>query len=291
MNCTIPRTAVLVACLAVAVNGAAEQSRATRRTVAQKARPPQAASAPKPAAAEPTTARVVTYSPRDVISVSTRLRYSTLLILPKDEAILDFVCGDKDLWSIEGEQNFAYVKPSTEGSKTNLNLVTASGNVYSFLLTEITSQPGREPDLKVFVEVTDPAMREAVASPKRLVSAKDLDDTRAELERAKAETRQVKQDSREAIDAGISQFVTNVRFAYRFEAGKRPFYVRAMYHDERFTYIQARPEETPTLYEVRDKQPNLINFAYKDGVYVAPKILDAGYLAIGRQRLPFKREE
>jgi type IV secretion system protein VirB9 len=158
-------------------------------------------------------------------------------------------------------------------------------------LAEISRQPGVEPDLKVFVEVNDPGMLDAVASPKRLISARELESTRAELEQAKAETRQAQEDAQKAIDAGISQFVTNVRFAYRFEAGKRPFYVRAMYHDDRFTYIQARPEETPTIYEVRDKRPNLIEFSYKDGVYVVSKILDEGYLAIGRQRLPFKREE
>ena len=82
-----------------------------------------------------------------------------------------------------------------------------------------------------------------------------------------------------------------MRFPYRFEAGKKPFLVRAMYHDDRFTYIQARPEETPTLYEIKDGQPNLVNFDYKDGVYVIEKILDRGYLAIGKQKLPFAREE
>jgi len=33
-----------------------------------------------------------------------------------------------------------------------LNLITASGHVYSFLLTEISNQPNAEPDLKLFVE-------------------------------------------------------------------------------------------------------------------------------------------
>jgi len=58
-----------------------------------------------------------------------------------------------------------------------------------------------------------------------------------------------------------------------------------------FTYIQARPEETPTLYETKDGQPNLVNFDYKDGVYVVGKILDRGYLVIGKQKWGFLREE
>src|SRR5262249_29882274 len=107
----------------------------------------------------------------------------------------------------------------------------------------------------------------------------------------KEETRKAREASQAAIDSGISRFVSNVRFPYRFEAGKKPFFVRAMYHDEKFTYIQARPEETPTLYEIKDSKPNLVNFDYKNGVYVVDKILDRGYLVIGNHKLGFTREE
>src|SRR5262249_31657878 len=107
---------------------------------------------------------------------------------------------------------------------------------------------------------------------------------------AKDETRRVKDSAQAVIDQGISRFVSNVRFPYRFDAGKRPFLVRAMYTDDKFTYIQARPEETPTLYEIKDGKPNLVNFQYKDGVYVVEKILEQGYLAIGKEKLIFKRE-
>ncbi len=107
---------------------------------------------------------------------------------------------------------------------------------------------------------------------------------------AKEETRQVKESAQGAIDRGITKFVSNVRFPYRFEAGKKPFNVRAMYNDDKFTYIQARPEETPALYELKDGKPNLINFDYQGGVYVVQKILDRGYLMIGKQKLTFTRE-
>ena len=44
--------------------------------------------------------------------------------------------GDKDFWVVNATQNILHVKPAKEGSSTNLNLVTGSGAVYSFLLTE-----------------------------------------------------------------------------------------------------------------------------------------------------------
>jgi type IV secretion system protein VirB9 len=235
--------------------------------------------------------KVVHYGDKDVVRLKTKLRYTTLIILPKNEQILDFTCGDKEFWVVQGIQNFAYVKPAKSGAQTNLNLITASGNIYSFVLAEVSELPDATPDLKVFVEPKDESMISAAGAAPKFVSSQAVDDYRQQAAIAKEETRQVKQATQEAIDSGINKFVANMRFPYRFEAGKKPFFVRAMYNDSKFTYIQARPEETPTLYEVQDGKPNLVNFEYKDGVYVVEKILDRGYLVIGKQKLSFARED
>lgn len=234
--------------------------------------------------------RTIRYSEQDVITVKTKVRFTTLIVLPKTENILDFTCGDKEFWVVNGNQNFAYIKPAKTGERTNLNLVTASGNIYSFIVSEVSNEKA-EPDLKLFVELRDEAMVAASRAAPRFVPARDLDAYRQQAEAAQEETKQMKIASEKAIHQGIQQFVSNVRFDYRFEAGKKPFNIRSMYHDDRFTYIQARPEEAPALYELKDGQPNLINFEYKDGVYVVQKILDRGYFVIGKQKLGFTREE
>ena len=72
-------------------------------------------------------------SPRSLIPLQTRLRYTTMIVLPEGEEILDVICGDRDFWVISATHNIAHVKPAKEGAATNLNLVTASGAVYSFL--------------------------------------------------------------------------------------------------------------------------------------------------------------
>jgi hypothetical protein len=46
---------------------------------------------------------------------------------------------------------------------------------------------------------------------------------------------------------------------------------------------------TPALYEVKDKKPSLINFDFSNGLYIVPKELDSGYLAIGKQKVEFHR--
>jgi len=236
--------------------------------------------------------RTVVYGERDVIPIRARLRFTTLIVLPKREQILDYVCGDKEFWIVNGAQNFAYVKPAKAGTRTNLNLVTASGNVYSFVLTETGEGPA---DLKVFVEPGDEAMLSALKGAPKFVPAEQIEDYRQQIEIAKNETREARQTAQAKIEREVSSFRSDypahIKFAYRFERDKRPFLVTAIFHDDKFTYIQANPQETPALYEVKDGKPNLINFQFKDGTYVVDKILDSGYLTIGKQRLPFTREE
>jgi type IV secretion system protein VirB9 len=282
----LKRSLCLILCGSLAVWGATPKTNAA----APKAAGIEGKLLPAPEPAAPFTAKVISYTEREVVRINTKVRYTTLIMLPKSEQILDYACGDKDFWVINGSQNFAYVKPAKAGARTNLNLVTASGNVYSFVLAEV-SETAVEPDLKVFVELKDESMMSAAGGQPRFVPAQELENYRRELATAKEEARQMKQTSQSAVDSGISSFISNVRFAYRFEAGKKPFFVRAMYHDDKFTYIQARPEETPTLYEIKDGKPNLVNFDYKDGVYVVGKILDRGYLVVGKQKLGFTREE
>src|ERR1700685_4615076 len=97
-------------------------------------------------------ARTVKYAETDVIPIHAKIRFSTLIVLPADEEILDATTGDKEFWIINGAHNLCYLHPAQQGIRSNLNLITSSGHVSSFLLTEISSEPNAEPDLKVFVE-------------------------------------------------------------------------------------------------------------------------------------------
>src|ERR1700704_2636259 len=105
-----------------------------------------------PARATTEAARVVKYAKEDIVPVRAKLRFSTLIVLPNDEEILDFTTGDKEFWIINGAHNLCYVHPAQAGIRSNLNLITASGHVYSFLLTEVSSDLNAQPDLKLFVE-------------------------------------------------------------------------------------------------------------------------------------------
>ena len=125
----------------------------------------------------------------------------------------------------------------------------------------------------------------------RFVSAREVENYRQQIEIAKEETQRAKQEAQEALDGQIGKFLSETRFTYRFSPDKKPFRIKAIWHDSKFTYIQGDPEEIPTLYEIRDGKPNLVNFEFKNGIYVAEKVIDRGYLAIGKSRLLFVRHE
>src|SRR5713226_4930485 len=152
-------------------------------------------------ATEAQTTREVNYNPRSVVRINARLRFTTMIILPDQEQILDFVCGDKEFWVVSGAQNLAYVKPAKAGASTNLNLVTASGNVYSFLLNEGTS----EADLKLYV-VPDGSMKGAGEGARKFYSAAEVNELRQATDTAKKEAQAARDGAAKTIDERVNQF-------------------------------------------------------------------------------------
>ena len=138
-------------------------------------------------------------------------------------------------------------------------------------------------------------MTSALNGSPKFASAAQVEDYRQQIEMAKEETRQTKNTAQSAIDREVTKFrsdyPTGLKFVYHFEHGKKPFLVDTIYHDDKFTYIRANPQETPALYEIKDGKPNLINFEYRNGTYIVGKILDSGYLTIGKARMNFIRRE
>ena len=149
--------------------------------------------------AQTTGVREVSASERTLISLTTKLRYTTMILLPEQEEILDVVCGDRDFWVISAAQHIAHVKPAKEGAATNLNLVTSSGRVYSFLLTE---QKGSQPDLKVYV-TADPSV---ATGPKKFYSAADMSALQAEVTSARTAAGAAQQRADETIASFKRQY-------------------------------------------------------------------------------------
>jgi type IV secretion system protein VirB9 len=233
--------------------------------------------------------REVTASDRSVIPLNTRLRYTTMIVLPDGEEILDVICGDRDFWVISAVQNVAHVKPAKASAETNLNLVTARGTIYSFLLSEKSAAPAAQaaPDLKVYV-IADPS---ASAGSQKYFSAAEVERLQAELTEAREAVTQAEVRARESVASAKQELPTLMQFPYAPLKYERPFLVRAMWHDGQSTYLQSDAGELPALYELKDGKPSLVNFQVQRGTYVVPKILERGYLALGNAKLTFELRE
>lgn len=239
-------------------------------------------------------ARIVKYGREDIVAVHAKLRFSTLIVLPDDEEILDFTTGDREFWIINGSHNLCYVHPAQAGIRSNLNLITASGHVYSFLLTEISSDATVQPDLKLFIEPKEGSAMGTVL--RGYVHAADAEAYKKEMadlrQQTTEEVRAAQAHAAEEINQFRSTYATKLRFDYELDpkASREPFLVSAIYHDDSFTYICSAAHEKPVFYEIKDGKPNLVSFQLENGVYIVPKVVDAGYLALGKKKLNFARQ-
>ena len=240
-------------------------------------------------------ARTIAYHARDLITLRAKLRYTTLIVLPEGDDVVEVTSGDKELWIVNAHGSLVSVKPAKAGSETNLNVLTTSGQVYAFLLTEISNRKGEEPDLTVYLDADDLAGVGSRHDRPAYVPAQQVDDFRAQAEIAREEARRATETARVQLDEGLTAFRTtyplSLAFPYQFKADTAPFFVHAMFHDDHVTYIQAHAPELPSLYELKDGTPNLVTFDVHGGTYVVPKVLDAGYFVIGKKTLVFRRVE
>ena len=217
----------------------------------------------------------------------TQVRHTTVIVLPADENILDFVVGDSEYWHLTGAANVAFLKPLSADAATNIALVCESGRIYSFLVAEQSDGP---PHLVVRVESGAEAARLSGGSGRPAFVARS---EVAAYQQMAAEAAEAARSAREAAEAGIleartqaesaieefrARYPERLAFEYRLDgdAADRPFLVEAMWHDGQFTYLRSHAQESPALYELRDGEPALVaTTSREDGLYIARHCLAA----------------
>jgi type IV secretory pathway VirB9-like protein len=234
-----------------------------------------------------TTTEAVVAHDEDIIPLHASIRETTLIVLPAAEKAMGVFCGDKTYWNVDvipGAERYVAVKPSKTGISTDIHIVTDHNNSYTFQAVEGSNVPVA---LKVFVK---PADTSSLEKPPVFVSASEVAGLKQQLAEAQDVLKRVQEKSAAEVKTKSEQvrasYPDTMQFAYNFKKEKPPFNVEAVWHDDKFTYIRAHPQEAPALYEVKDGKPNLIQFELRpDGLYFIPKILDRAYLQIGKQKL------
>jgi type IV secretory pathway VirB9-like protein len=234
------------------------------------------------ATAQETSARTVQYHSQDIVPIHAKLKYTTLIEVPPTEKIIEAATGDKDFWVVDVVGNFCFVHPAKAGISSNLNLITDKGNIYSFTLQDV-SVTAEMPDLKVLIQPADSSSIVASNGPAQYVPATQLDQSKQQLAAIQSHITQ-------AVDEYKSAYPLSLKFDYMFKANEAPFDIQSIYHDDKFTYIKTDAPEKFSVYEVKDGKPDLINYDLREGTYIIPKVMDSGYVELGKKRMDFSRK-
>ncbi len=234
------------------------------------------------AVAQDASARTVQYHSQDIVPIHAKLKYTTLIEVPPTEKIMEAATGDKDFWVVDVVGNFCFVHPAKAGISSNLNLITDKGNIYSFTLQDV-SGTAEVPDLKVLIVPADRSSIVASSGPAQYVPAAQLEQSQQQLAALQSHVEQ-------AVDAYKSAYPLQLKFDYTYKANEAPFNIQSIYHDNKFTYIKTNAPEKFSVYEMKDGKPNLINYDLRDGTYIIPKVMDSGYVELGKKRMEFSRK-
>jgi type IV secretory pathway VirB9-like protein len=232
-------------------------------------------------AAQDLAARKVQYHSQDIVPIRAKVKYTTLIELPATEKIMEAAVGDKDFWIIDVVGNFCFVHPAKPGISSNLNLITDKGNIYSFTLQDVS--PSGAPDLKVIVDPADASAIVASSGPPQFVPA-------AQLQRSQEQLAALQSHVTQSVDQYKSTYPMELKFDYTFKANEAPFDIQSIYHDQKFTYIKTTAPEKFSVYEMKDGKPNLVAYQLQEGTYVIPKVMDNGYVELGKKRMEFTRK-
>jgi type IV secretion system protein VirB9 len=253
-----------------------------------------AATDPKPL--EPNAPRTITVSEADTPPVvRAGLLQSTLILLPAEEKVANVFAGDTVDWVFDGghvPSRFISIKPKVANSVTDVHIISDHGNEYTLQLREVSGDGDPHFDSKVFLVPGDKAAKDKLAELPVFVPASELDKVKQEAAAAQAAQAATQKAETTKEEEYRSQYPGTLHFDYTWEKSKgKELGLEQIWRDDKFTYLRGQFQETPALYEVKDKKPSLINFDFNNGLYTVPKKLDNGYLEIGKQKVEFHRNE
>jgi type IV secretory pathway VirB9-like protein len=250
--------------------------------------------APDPHPLQPSAPRTVTVTEAETPpQVRAGLLQSTLIVLPAEEKVANVFAGDTIDWVFDGghvASRFISVKPRTANAATDIHIVSDHGNEYTLQLREVSNDPDSHFDSKVFISPGDQTAKDRLAQLPVFVPAAELDKAKQEAVAAKAaQTAELKAEQTK-VEQFRSEYPGSLHFDYVWDEKKgKELGLLQIWRDDKFTYLRGVFQETPALYELKDKKGSLINFDFNGGLYTVPKLLERGYLAIGKQKVEFHR--
>ena len=225
------------------------------------------------------------------------LLQSTLIMLPAEEKVATVFGGDTVSWVFDGghvASRYISIKPKLANSTTDIHIVSDHGNEYTLQLREISSDGDAHFDSKVFITPGDKAGKEKLAELPVFVPAVEAKEKEDRLQKEVTAAKAVAATEQKAAATEAEQYRSSypgqLHFDYSWDQKKgNTLGIQQIWRDDKFTYLRGHFQETPALYELKDGKGSLINFDFSNGLYTVPKTVEMGYLAIGKQKVDFKR--
>ncbi len=232
-------------------------------------------------------------------SVPVMLKWKTIFVLPASEKILDVVCGFKDDWDVYApkDSNFAMVTPLKSGTRTDLAFVTKAGNIYTFEIADVSAQKDAHAYTQVLIEAADDKMKATLNDAPKYYGADEVAAFRAQAQKAEKQNQELAakldQQVEDAKAAARAQAQKNIRHDYHFDeaaAARSPWNIVSIWHDDKFSYVEASPSEQFSVYAIADGKPQAVNiFPTGDGSFRTDRIINSGYFKLGKKELKFSR--
>jgi hypothetical protein len=134
----------------------------------------------------------------------------------------------------------------------------------------------------VIIEPADQSSIVAANGPPQFVPAAQLEQSSRQLA-APVARRAGRGRVQERLPASL-------KFDYTFKPTKPPFDIQSIYHDDKFTYIKTNAPEKFSVYEMKDGKAGSRQLRPARRTYIIPKVMDSGYVELGKKRLDFTRK-
>lgn len=252
------------------------------------------------------TSRLQPTAPRTVVVADAQappvlragLLQSTLIELPVEEKVATVFGGDTVSWVIDAghvASRYISIKPKVANSATDLHIVSDHGNEYTLELREVSSDKDNPHfDSKVYISSSDPKDAENIAKAPVFIPAAEVEVKEAQLRKEADDAKRAAEADRKTLAAAAESFRATypgtLRFDFTWDQKKgSTLGIQQIWRDDKFTYLRGQFQETPALYELKDGKGSLINYDFANGLFTIPKIVEEGYLSIGKQRVNFRQ--
>ena len=234
----------------------------------------------------PIASRTVQYHSQDIVPIKAKLKYTTLIQVPPTEKIMEAATGDKDFWIVDIVGSFCFVHPGARGNQHQPQPHHGQGKHLQLHAVGCDFESGLQPDLKVIVVPVDAS---------NIVASQGIPAVRSErrsCSRCRGQLANLQQHVESTVDEYKSSYQTQLKLRLCLRGQQRP-----IRHPDDLTTTTSSPTSRPlrrrkfSVYEMRDGKPNLINYDLRDGTYIIPKVMDNGYVELGKKKMEFSKRK